>query len=91
MNVLSLSITKIIHSIKVILKKIWFFFILFVVFLKILQTSEKQLARKLAEKGDRITREDIIYLLGDHLRTIEQLQVKLKINYRSYYSINGNL
>lgn len=40
----------------------------------ILQTSEKQLARKLAEKGDRITREDIIYLLGDHLRTIEQLQ-----------------
>ncbi|XP_052677210.1 uncharacterized protein LOC128158427 isoform X3 [Crassostrea angulata] len=40
----------------------------------ILQTSEKQLARKLSEKGDRITREDIIYLLGDHLRTIEQLQ-----------------
>ncbi|XP_048740844.2 uncharacterized protein LOC125654800 isoform X3 [Ostrea edulis] len=40
----------------------------------ILQTSEKQLARKLAEKGTRITRDDIIYLLGDHLRTIEQLQ-----------------
>ncbi|XP_061178736.1 uncharacterized protein LOC133187396 isoform X2 [Saccostrea echinata] len=40
----------------------------------ILQTSEKQLARKLAEKGNRVTREDIIYLLGDHLRTIEQLQ-----------------
>ena len=44
-------------------------------FLKILQTSEKQLAKKLAEKGDQITRDDIIYLLGDHLRTIEQLQV----------------
>lgn len=92
MNVLSLSITKIIHSIKVILKKnMVLFYIICGFFLKILQTSEKQLARKLAEKGDRITREDIIYLLGDHLRTIEQLQVKLKINYRSYYSINGNL
>lgn len=72
-------------------KNMVLFYIICGFFLKILQTSEKQLARKLAEKGDRITREDIIYLLGDHLRTIEQLQVKLKINYRSYYSINGNL
>ena len=48
---------------------------LYNLFSKILQTSEKQLAKKLAEKGDQITRDDIIYLLGDHLRTIEQLQV----------------
>lgn len=77
MNVLSLPITKIIQSLKVFLIKIVLFYKIVFFFLKILQTSEKQLARKLSEKGDRITREDIIYLLGDHLRTIEQLQVIL--------------
>ncbi|XP_069101454.1 serine-rich adhesin for platelets-like isoform X2 [Argopecten irradians] len=41
---------------------------------EILQTSEKQLAQKLVQKGSQITREDIAILLGDHLRTIEQLQ-----------------
>ncbi|XP_033744867.1 uncharacterized protein LOC117330567 isoform X1 [Pecten maximus] len=41
---------------------------------EILQTSEKQLARKLVQKGSKITRDDIAILLGDHLRTIEQLQ-----------------
>ncbi|XP_021371016.1 uncharacterized protein LOC110461716 isoform X2 [Mizuhopecten yessoensis] len=41
---------------------------------EILQTSEKQLACKLVQKGSQITRDDISILLGDHLRTIEQLQ-----------------
>ncbi|XP_052086398.1 uncharacterized protein LOC127723675 isoform X2 [Mytilus californianus] len=41
---------------------------------EILQTSEKQLAKRLVKKGVNISKEDIACLLGDHLRTIEQLQ-----------------
>ncbi|VDI28195.1 Hypothetical predicted protein [Mytilus galloprovincialis] len=41
---------------------------------EILQTSEKQLAKRLVKKGLNISKEDIACLLGDHLRTIEQLQ-----------------
>ena len=43
-------------------------------FIQILEASEKQLAARLARKGDTITSEDIATVLGDHMRTIEQLQ-----------------
>ena len=39
-----------------------------------MKTSEKHLSEKLLAKGSKITRDDIVVLLGDHLRTIEQLQ-----------------
>ena len=45
-----------------------------IIFLQIIETSEKVLADRLAAKGKKVTREDIQILLAEHLKTIERIQ-----------------
>ncbi|KAK3579092.1 hypothetical protein CHS0354_029951 [Potamilus streckersoni] len=41
---------------------------------QIIEESERRLANRLLEKGDRITRGELSHLLAEHLKSVEQLQ-----------------